>query len=165
MKTLHLRARGGSLRAVAIVDDEDYESVAKFTWHLSSNGYVVRNLPKQDAVCGSVLLHRQLMGREPGDGLEVDHRSGDRLDNQRSNLRVTDRAGNAANFRGPYNRPGRTSRYRGVYWSKAAKKWCARAMVRGVHTTIGYFADEHEAGASASAFRREHMPTSEMDRV
>lgn len=39
--------------------------------------------------------------------------------------------------------------------------WMATAMLEGKRKTIGRFDTEDEAGAAASAWRREHMPYSE----
>lgn len=94
--------RGG----VAIVDDEDRHIVAPYNWCLHTKGYAV-------ASSGLPLMHRLLMNADAG--ADVDHRNGDKLDNRRSNLRVTTRKVNSRNRTRPDPRsrsgvPGVTQR-------------------------------------------------------
>jgi len=147
-----------------LVDAEDLPLVSGYRWNLHSAGYVQTDRSNLLGG-GSIRMHRLIMGAQPGDGTVVDHRNWDPLDNRRGNLRVTDTYGNAANLRGATNRPGRSSRHRGVCWHKPTSKWMAYAKVHGRQHYLGYFADEDQAAQAASAFRREHMPTSEADLV
>lgn len=165
MKRIPLHTRDGSVRAFALVDDEDFDKLGHLRWYLS-NGYVRRNLPRDAGPRRGETLHRELMGLTPGDGLEVDHKNGDKLDNRRQNLRVTDDAGNAANLHGPRaSRFGRrTSRFRGVCLHRPSGKWRATVRVNGRQYSLGHHDDEEAAAEVVAAFRREHMPTSEMDR-
>lgn len=68
----------------------DFESVFRYTWSLSKNGYPITNAPR------AKLLHNFLMGRAP-DGFEWDHENKDKLDNRRKNLRAVTRAINMRN--------------------------------------------------------------------
>lgn len=152
-----LRNRQKQILAVAIVDDEDYEAVTAHRWFLYQ-GYARRQVskgPKHARVVKTILMHRQIMGLVPGDGLDVDHISRDRLDNRRVNLRVATRGENNQNT--PARRNG-TSAHRGVYWSKGHGKWGACARITGRTRHVGFFDDEHEAGRAVAAFRAEHMP-------
>lgn len=147
MKKIPLRARNGSVRAWALVDDADFELVGLLRWCLPGNGYPSRTI--NGHMQG---LHRVLMGIEYGDCREVDHINGDPLDNRRCNLRVLSRAQNAQNLRA---HPG-ISRYRGV--SKMKKGWRALAKLNGHTHWIGYFKTEIEAARAVAAWRAEHMP-------
>lgn len=143
-----LRARDGSIRAYALVDDADLEWAA-WLWRLTSSGYARR------CEGGRYLyLHRELLGLSPGDGLEGDHRNGDRLDNRRSNLRAVTRAQNSQNIR----RAPASSSHRGVSWNKAKGRWRAYVRLGGKLHHLGYFASEEDAAAGAAASRAEHMP-------
>jgi hypothetical protein len=102
----------------------------------------------------AILLHRAILGLAYGDNRDGDHRNRDRLDCRRSNLRVVPKLGNRQNV--PSR--GGTSRYRGVTWFASRNKWMARLQVNGKPVHIGYFADEHEAGAAALAARQRLMP-------
>lgn len=148
---LPLRDRHGSVRAHAVVDAEDVEWLSRWRWGLHVRGYVVRPLGRQ-----SVLMHRELLGLEHGDGLEGDHRNGDRLDNRRENLRVASHAENGQNIR----RAPRSSSHRGVCWDKALDYWRAYAQLNGKQHHLGLFASERDAADAARAFRAAHMPYS-----
>ena len=148
MIEIPLRNREGQTIAVALVDDEDRERVEHYRWHRTHWGYVTRSTPRPE--CRLIWLHREVMGLSPGDGLEVDHRDGNKLDNRRSNLRVATRQQNAQNVA--------RHRYRGVSWFKPAGLWQAKVTLGGVQHHLGYFRDREKAREAAVAFRAEHMP-------
>jgi hypothetical protein len=127
----------------AKVDDMDYEMLGHLRWFLS-DGYAARSEGRR-----TVYLHRLILGLEPGDGLECDHKNRDRLDCQRSNLRVGSHADNGRN-RG--SKPGSSSRYRGVWFRRDRSKWAAQAKFDGKHNCLGHFADEDEAGRAVNEF-------------
>lgn len=154
MPWIPLWTRAGIVRDFARVDAEDVERLSDRTWGVTVGKYAATH----DG--GYTMMHRELLGLVPGDGLEGDHINGNPLDNRRSNLRVATRLQNMQNIhvaRGP-------SRFRGVSIHKATGLWRARVKLNGREHCIGYFRDEAEAGAAAAGFRREHMPYSEMDR-
>lgn len=121
---------------VAIVDNEDYEMLAGYRWHVN-DGYAV------NAKLGR--MHRFLMA--PPSGVMVDHLNGDKLDNRRSNLRVCSNSQNQANrqvFRG-------VSPFKGVVWQKRKNDtgaWKAQIVVRGEVKYLGVF-DTDVAAAAA----------------
>ena len=84
---------------IALVDDEDYDSLNKHKWiaHKQSSGdYAVRS----DYVNGSrvsLFMHRIIM--DTPQGLEVDHIDHNGLNNQKSNLRNCTRQENQRNKR------------------------------------------------------------------
>lgn len=155
-----LRDRHGNVRAWAIVDDADAPLVESKSWFLSTSGYAARSVRTSKRTGRrSQLMHRLIAGV---DGLswkevQVDHVNLIRLDNRRENLRRATHAQNAHN-RG--NRRGSTSRFRGVCWVKAERKWVARVMVDGRPFGLGSFESEEEAGRLAADFRAKHMPYS-----
>lgn len=106
MKLIYLSGKHGSNVAVQ-VDDADFEWLSGFKWHYN-HGYAARR--------GGVKLqymHRLIMG-EP-ERLEIDHKDLDRLNCQRSNLRVATKAQNQAN-KPPRSRSG----YKGVTFHHGA---------------------------------------------
>ncbi len=88
--------------AVAKVNASDYALVSGFKWHLTSDGYAARSIRG-----GKVRMHRFIIG--PAIGQEVDHVSGDKLDNRRANLRLCSSRDNKAN-----SRRRRWHQYKGV---------------------------------------------------
>jgi hypothetical protein len=103
----------------------------------SNTYYVSRKTTKGN----TLLLHREIM--EAGKLDEVDHKNGDGLDNRRENLRLCTRGQNACNAR-KTNR-ARSSRFKGVSWDRANRKWAAQICKDYQNRLIGRFDDEEEA--------------------
>lgn len=142
-------------RGVALVDDEDAGRVLGHRWYRHEVKGCIYARSRQAGY-----LHRIVAGLQRGDGLEVDHISGDGLDNRRSNLRVLTHAQNQQNRNRQANR---TSQYRGVTYARRRVRdgkapWVARVVVGGVSHQAGYYWTDHEAGAAAADLRRELMP-------
>lgn len=154
MKQIPLRARDGSVRDYALVDDDVFEELGSLRWSLHSQGYAYRQAPGLPR--RNVLLHRAVMGLEYGDRREIDHENRIKLDCRRENLRITDRHGNAQNV-GSHR--GARSRFRGVAWQKSRGRW--RVIV--AEKWVGLFDDELEAAIAAEARRRETMPFAQPD--
>ena len=155
-----LRDKTGAIVAHTLVDDDLPESLTKYRWRLNNSGYVMRDTTiKMERV--HYILHREVLGVPRGQKCHVDHINGDRLDNRRENLRVTNSSENAQ------NRPVRTRRgtYRGVYWKKDKRKWAAQARVNYKAHHIGYFDDEEAAAQAVADWRRENMTHSSHDEV
>ena len=112
---------------VAIVDAEDYESLSKHNWYVS-NGYAIRRDHKT-----TVRMHRQIMDFPDS---QVDHISGNRLDNRRCNLRL---ATNAENSRNARKKSINTSGVIGVSWNKG--KWQAQIRADDGRKNLGYYTD------------------------
>lgn len=125
-------SRGASL--VTTIDDADETVVSGRALSLHSEGYVQISLyPSPPA-----LLHRLLLGAPKG--ALVDHRNGDRLDNQRSNIRLCGSAGNARNRAGVHQRVW-PCEFKGVRWFPRDSRWQARITVDRIEHHLGYFDD------------------------
>jgi hypothetical protein len=85
-------------------------------------------------------MHREIIDAAPS--LFCDHINHNTLDNRRCNLRLCTAAQNARN-----RLPGDncTSSYKGVFWKKEKKKWCAKIRYNGEHIHLGYFDYEQDA--------------------
>ncbi len=124
----------------AIVDAADYEWLSQYKWHVHGddwNGfYAARRLRngKQQ------FMHRAIMN--PPAGMVVDHIDGNRSDNRRANLRICTQRQNTQN-----SRPARgcTSRFKGVSYHRAARKWIVLIKSDGKRIYLGLFDDEIEA--------------------
>lgn len=144
-----LANRRGEIVAVALVDPEDHPILMQWRWCRYADGYAGRRTP-----AGMLLMHRQIMGLQPGDPREVDHRNRITLDNHRSNLRIVTHAEQQQNLPAM----GGTSRFRGVSWDAKNGKWRATVILDGKQHSCGRHADEVDAALAAEAFRRERMP-------
>lgn len=122
----------------ALVDDEDYESLSRFKWFYA-DGYAVRNIPHPDDSTRQTRerMHRKIMGLAFKDPTQADHRSVNKLDNRRNNLRLCDFFGNAQN---KLKRSDNTSGFKGVYFRKDTGKWKAQIAVDGgAQKSLGQF--------------------------
>lgn len=125
----------------ALVDDEDFDTVSKYKWFISPQGYVWAS----DYSDGwrnkkTILLHRLILPVPPG--YTVDHKDRNPLNNQRFNLRQASYSQNNMNTK---TRSDNTSGHRGVYWEKRRNKWrvCINFKSRQIH--VGQFSDKHDA--------------------
>jgi hypothetical protein len=88
-------------------------------------------------------MHREII--EVGEGMVVDHKNNDTMDNRKANLREATRAQNQANR--PKYSVNATSRYKGVFLIKQSRnrKWRAQINAKGKPIYLGRFDDEVEA--------------------
>lgn len=143
---------------VALVDDEDYDSLSQVKWYalVSRNTvYAVRGVNEPSrGVNGTrrraIHMHRIVM--DAPDGMEVDHINGDGLDNRKQNLRVVTHRQNLLNSRMKENN---TSGYRGVSWRKDRNKWQVRIKDGEVYRSLGYFDVKEEAALAYNHAARE----------
>ncbi len=135
---------------VALVDEGDYEELAKHKWCARKNRnvwYAQRTLLAGDGRRASVLMHRQILGSPVGQ--VVDHQDGDGLNNQRSNLRECTTAENRRNQH--IKQSGCSSLYKGVFWDKGKGKWRASIEMKGRYRSLGRFAVEADAARAYNA--------------
>lgn len=118
---------GGGL--FVLLDPEDFAAFGKHSWH--ANRAHPRNLyPRRTirlgrgrkAKKGSVFLHREIM--QAPKGVLVDHRDGNPLNCQRSNLRLCTARENSANV--VRSKLQKNGGFKGVSWHPKAKKWQAQ---------------------------------------
>lgn len=133
---------------VALVDDEDYNELSKYTWHAikgNSTWYATRSVylggGRKNRKTTSIIMHRQIMGAS-GHLDVVDHADHDGLNNQKSNLRKTNHSGNNRNKSSEKNS---TSKYLGVDFDKSRNKWKSRIRFNGKELYLGRFDSEIDA--------------------
>lgn len=139
----------------AFVDDEDFERLNVFRWMQDARGYAVR-IEYVGRVHGKlklkrVLMHHAILGK-PSKGLETDHRDGDRLNNQRTNLRFATRSQNQANAKPRENRSG----FKGVT-RHASGKWHARIRVRQRLISLGTFVEAESAAEAYNSAAKKYF--------
>ncbi|HUX18998.1 MAG TPA: AP2 domain-containing protein [Acidithiobacillus sp.] len=138
---------------VALIDDEDFELVSKYTWYAHWNPktksfYARTNTRKVDGKWPILQMHRLIMNAQPGE--EVDHIHHSTLDNRKSELRLCTGSQNQHN-RGLQT--NNTSGYKGLCWFKQRQKWQANIMLNGKKKHLGYFTTPelaHEAYCKAA---------------
>lgn len=135
------------------VDDEDYENLSRCNWYTTQGKYTFYAHGRLERVGKSplVLMHRLLMG-EPED-MQVDHRDGNGLNNQRHNLRICTNSQNAMNQR----KTRGSSQYKGVSWYKAGSKWSAQIKWGGKLRHLGYRDSEVECAKLYDKAAIEHF--------
>lgn len=148
--------RDGTVVGHAKVDAEDAYLVANYTWRLHSYGYAT---VKSGGV--QLLMHRLIMGLKSGDDAQVDHINLDKLNNQRSNLRLATNAQNGQNV------PARksSSPFRGVSWDRRRKAWKVTVDCGPRQHFGGLHASEEQAALAAHQLRRRLMPYANTDPV
>lgn len=120
---------------VALIDLADADQITKYSWHAITPG---RNKYAASKFNGKyVYMHRLLLSVRDSKTI-VDHINGNGLDNRRANLRLTDKSGNARNMI-------KIGKYKGIWWHKKNKKWCAEIKVSYKKIGLGSFHDEISA--------------------
>jgi len=138
---------------VALIDAEDYDLVAGYSWHidLRPNGlcYAAATLTI-DGKCRTIRMHQVIMPNVPD---EVDHEDNDGLNNRRCNLRPANSEQNKANRR---KRINSASPYKWVTFQKrlTTRPWQARVI--GKH--LGYFPTAEEAAAVCDSYAKSIHP-------
>lgn len=121
-----------------IVDDADFQYLSKWKWFYNK-GYVRRS----DYSTGKLIkiyMHREIM--KPPKGMVIDHIDSDKLNNQRSNLRICTHQQNQCNRKKYKNNK---SGYKGVSFNKRDCKWVAGIGVGGMKKHLGSFTTAEEA--------------------
>jgi len=140
----------------ALVDDEGFEELSKFKWYVRKfNGRycAARSSGKIDGKYSALLMHREILGLKPGDGLVGDHINHNTLDNRRNNLRVCTQT---QNLRNRTSRKGSSSKFLGVNWDKTNKKWRAQIKSSGKSVYLGCFDSELKAAKTYDEAAFEH---------
>lgn len=137
---------------VALVDDEDFEKLSSYKWHRHDE----RTLQYvRVALYGSgkqqiLLMHRVVMNAPTG--VDVDHRDGDGLNNQKYNLRLCTDQQNSMNLK--LFRTS-TSGHKGVSWNKQFKKWEAYIWFHRKKIRLGEYKEKSDAIAARENAEKE----------
>jgi hypothetical protein len=133
----------------AIIDVEDVPLVEGYNWRAMTTGrsmYAARSGPRAGKERPLIMMHRVIAG-DP-EGLLVDHKDGNGMNNRRLNLRS---ASNTQNQHNAKISKVNTSGSKGVHWRADIGKWAARIRVNGNRKTLGFFSDIQSAAAAYEA--------------
>lgn len=134
---------------VALVDDEDFESLSQFHWYARNDAYttyVVRKTPLLNGKQELLRMHRVLLKARKNE--LVDHRDGNGLNNQKANLRIATKAQNNQNSK---VRARNRQKLKGVNFHKQHKRFQSQIQVDKRKIHIGYFKTAEEAHAAYCA--------------
>jgi len=146
------------------IDESDYELFSKYKW-TANEKYYVRSTntydgyykSKNGGMCKkqkSILLHRLILNAK--NGQIVDHINGNKLDNRRSNLRITDYTGNARNRSGDSCKKSKLPK--GVYFSgKPNKIYRVRLQTKISRFEGGHFSCIAAAVLKYNELARKHF--------
>jgi|SRR6266850_2177403 len=136
----------------ALVDTVDFDRINQWNWSASAYGNPTKFRAVRCVNDRIILMHHAVL-ELPGD-TEIDHESGDGLDNRRKNLRLCTRQQNSFN-KGRMSR--NTSGYKGVSWDKRLSMWRAQIRTGGRSMSIGrHKTAEAAARAYDEAAKRLH---------
>lgn len=138
----------------ALVDDEDYEKLSQYKWHVNKNGYIQRSIylggGRKNKKYKGEKLHHLILIPKHDEGLYIDHINRNKLDNRKENLRYCTHAENCRNRQ---VRADNKTGVKGVNKMHNCNRWRVRIQVNGKRKHIGLFEkleDAMEAYKNAS---------------
>jgi hypothetical protein len=157
----------GEIADHALVDDEDFERVSQHKWYLMTKGKRRKRYYAQ-AFCKTpegrrqtLYMHRVILGLTERTR-QADHIDGNGMNNTRSNLRPATGRENVQNQRksNTYADHPTSSRFRGVSWEVAKRRWRAQVRANGKSAFSRLFKTELEAARAVAEARARLMPFS-----
>ena len=130
-------------RLVALVDDADAEILSSYTWWLHIGRGSGRHYARGVIARNNVFMHRFILGSL--NGVLVDHKDQDGLNNQRENLRECSSSESQMN-RGVFK--NNVTGLKGVWFfpeARGTKKYIARGWVGGRMFSLGAYMSAAEA--------------------
>lgn len=152
MKKIYLSGKLGQGK-FALVDSADFEWLNQWIWNYDkgyayrTQRYGLRKFNKKK----NIHMHRLIL--DAPKGFFTDHIDGNRLNNQRKNLRIVNYQQSAFNT-------GLSSRnkcgYKGVGWHKEKEKYRAYIKMDGHQKHLGYFKTKEEAARAFNVMSKKY---------
>lgn len=139
----------------AWVDDEDYEYLNQWKWHVKKDEktfYAQRSI-KRNGKWTTIKMH-QVLAELMGITERMDHINRNGLDNCKNNLRPATHKQSAEN-RGMFK--NNTSGYKGVCWYKRYLKWYAYIRHNDEQIYLGYFNKKEDAVKARKAAEKKYF--------
>lgn len=121
----------------SMVDVDMQDIIKDKRWSLNSQGYAVSHLDGK-----LIFLHHLVMEAENKEGLVIDHKDKNKLNNRKENLRLIEKQKNHINHNGYSNNK---SGFTGVTLDKGRNKWKALIHIEGKQKLIGRFENIEDA--------------------
>jgi len=125
---------------IILVDDEDFDELNKYVWRINNFGYAYREQWKNNKG-KKILMQRQILGKL-SIGMVTDHIDRNKLNNQRSNLRICTQSENI--FNSPKKKNNKSGHV-GVRFYHQIGKWEAYIMKNWKKYNLGDFDTQEEA--------------------
>jgi len=138
-----------------ILDPKDYYLYSRFKWSVAGHDgkfYAVRGIKTGRKKMKLERLHRIIINAP--DGLFVDHKNGNSLDNRRDNLRLATSSQNHCNK--IIDKSKSSSQYRGVIFRKKSGRYIAQITYKETNHYLGSFDNEIDAAKAYDAAARKH---------
>lgn len=119
----------------AIVPSSLYEELTQYKWGRRKDGYIARNC-RATGKQKTIYLHKVILSKQ---GLETDHKDGNKLNCSFDNLRACTHAQNTA------NKLPRSSGTKGISWVETRKRWSANIRVNDKLLFLGRFKEKLDA--------------------
>ncbi len=137
----------------ALVDDCDYDFLMQWKWCAAWRKKWYSHRRKEQGSKNTFNMHRAIADRLGfPQGIQIDHKNGNGLDNRRNNLRPATIAQNMRN-RGPNQ--NNSCGVKGVTLSRSGR-WCTRIGVNGKRIYLGTFDTLIEAAKAYNKAAQEH---------
>ena len=105
------------------IDDEDYPVLSRLNWYLSDGGYAITDCPVKH-----IKMHKLIIGPIPNCAV-IDHIDRDKLNNQKSNLRVVSQSDNVRNS-------DRCDNCQHFYYDTRRGKWTIDSRTLGIRYMV-----------------------------
>jgi hypothetical protein len=143
----------------AIVDDEDYPYLSRFSWHIGEHRGIERAVMRirgnrEDGEgrrkAANIYMEQLLLPAK--NGLVYIHLNKNSLDCRKENLHLTSKQHAMSRSK---KRKNTSSKYKGVAYIKPNRKWRAILSANKTHYWLGLFATEKEAAIAYNEKARE----------
>jgi len=122
-----------------LFDKEDYELIKDYCWRIDAYGYVVTSVKNESSGKYNKIIKLHQLLSPCLNNYVIDHKNGNKLDNQKHNLRICLQSDNTKNH---ITYKTSTTDVSGVTWNKEKQNWRVRI---GKDISVGSFVNFDDA--------------------